>query len=502
MIIIVTHSNPKLDKGYFNGDEIELSTGSTFEHLQELARKFPNEHIGWTVRKRPESDWDELVQKATVPYKVLSRGAVPAFLSNSIDYVEDTPFINFVDDQWYPTWLMSEDMGLIHASVLQQELTFKSSGKWIYDLNLFTKSVQSQGLFCYSQLTASTTQKKYSDVYSFIAQTKKKSWIFFLLLCHVWYEQRFPFYALMKAILKKQLSLTLDFESIHNNLYCDHIKKQYDVVIPTMGRVTYLKDVLLDLSKQVIRPQKVIIFEQNGDTNSSSDLDYLKTEEWPFEIVHEFIHQTGACNARNKAIMRTKAPWVLFFDDDVRVTTDFTTQIIEELNRTDTKVLTFSCLQKGEQENRKVVSQWSAFGSGCSIVHREVVEKCSFDAALEHGYGEDTDYGMQIRNAGYDVIYAPQIQMLHLKAPVGGFRKPHVFPWEGDVVLPKPSPQIMYHRTKNSTLQQLRGFKVTLFIKFYRDYSIKNPIAYYKYFKKAWSKSLYWSQKLVEDATV
>jgi hypothetical protein len=60
----------------------------------------------------------------------------------------------------------------------------------------------------------------------------------------------------------------------------------------------------------------------------------------------------------------------------------------------------------------------------------------------------------------------------------------------------------MYHRTKNYTPKQLIGYKVTLFIKFYKDYSINNPIAYYKYFKKAWSKSLYWSQKLAQDATV
>jgi GT2 family glycosyltransferase len=122
--------------------------------------------------------------------------------------------------------------------------------------------------------------------------------------------------------------------------------------------------------------------------------------------------------------------------------------------------------------------------------------------ALEHGYGEDVDYGMQIRQAGYDVIYAPQIQLLHLKAPVGGFRKPHLFPWQEEEVQPKPSPQIMYHRKKNYTAKQLLGYKVTLFIKFYKDYSIKNPISYYTYFKKAWNKSLYWSQKLAPDGKV
>lgn len=114
------------------------------------------------------------------------------------------------------------------------------------------------------------------------------------------------------------------------------------------------------------------------------------------------------------------------FDDDVRIQENFSIQVEDFLNRSNAKCVTFACLQYREVENMQAFKQWESFGSGCSIVHRDVLEKCSFDMALEHGYGEDVDYGMQVRNAGFDVIYAPQIQILHLKAPVGGFRKPYV----------------------------------------------------------------------------
>jgi GT2 family glycosyltransferase len=34
----------------------------------------------------------------------------------------------------------------------------------------------------------------------------------------------------------------------------------------------------------------------------------------------------------------------------------------------------------------------------------------------------DNDFGMQLRNQGHDVLYLPEPQILHLKAPMGGFR--------------------------------------------------------------------------------
>nr|WP_053234197.1 hypothetical protein [Nonlabens ulvanivorans] len=153
-------------------------------------------------------------------------------------------------------------------------------------------------------------------------------------------------------------------------------------------------------------------------------------------------------------------------------------------------------LQKGEIESQKTFKQWPFFGSGCSIVHRDVLEQCNFDMALEHGYGEDVDFGMQIRNAGYDVTYAPQIQILHLKAPIGGFRKSHVFPWDNEDVKPKPSPQIMYYRKKNYTHKQLSGYKMVQLFKTFGVFGTKLPWKHYKKYLQAWNQSEKWANEL------
>ncbi len=426
-------------------------------------------------------------------------------VSEDLGYVEDSPFININKKAIYPTWLKSTAIVCIHSQlVIMTADSHSSESNYLYWVNSIGKISLPLGVLNY-QIPLIAENQCFNDkqLYKFVKQHYKTRWVFILLLCHLWYERRLPILAFIYSIYHKKINIDINVEQLQR------IKKKtglhesnYEVIIPTMGRAGYLKDVLFDLANQTILPKKIIIIEQNANINADTELDYIATQSWPFPIAHEFIHQTGACNARNVAISQTNSEWVLLFDDDNRFESDIMERVFKAIVATQTKVLNLAYLQKGEVENATCFKQWESFGSGCSIVHREVIEKCKFDLALEHGYGEDVDYGMQIRNAGYDVIYAPQIQLLHLKAPVGGFRKPHVFPWQEDDVLPKPSPQIMYHRKKNYTAKQLLGYKFTLFIKFYKDNSIKNPISYYKYFKKAWSKSIYWSQKLAEDAKI
>jgi hypothetical protein len=158
--------------------------------------------------------------------------------------------------------------------------------------------------------------------------------------------------------------------------------------------------------------------------------------------------------------------------------------------------ITMSYLQRNEVEKHKNTIQWNAFGGGCSVVESKYLKKVTFNKAYEFGYGEDTDFGMQLRNLGVDIIYTPDIKILHLKAPIGGFRTKFKHPWEEDVLRPKPSPTVMLSRITNSTNQQLLGYRTNLFIKFYKNQSIKNPFKYYKTFKKQWEQSLLWANQL------
>lgn len=419
--------------------------------------------------------------------------------NDDVGYIDDKPFIKINSSVVYPTWIKGTQIVYIHASLLLElENKISKNESFLYWINSIGKLTQPLGILNYQfPLIPQSEQLSTSELYRFTAEHYKKRWTFLLLLNHLFYERRFPFLSFLRSQFYKQIKLNIDVDTLQNVIKESEIELlNYDVVIPTMGRAKYLHDVLKDLNAQYIIPSKVIIIEQNAEKNSNSELDFITNDSWKFEVLHRFTTITGACRARNEAVTLSAAPWVLFFDDDVRVEPDFMNKANDFINRTSAKSVTFSCLQKGEVEEQKYYKQWDTFGSGCSLVHRSIVEQCSFDMALEHGYGEDADYGMQIRNLGHDVLYCPDNQMLHLKAPVGGFRHKFVFPWDNEKIKPKPSPQIMYNRIKNTTSKQLKGYRLTLLLKFYRQYSIKNPVRYLIYFNKAWKSSKAWAQKL------
>jgi GT2 family glycosyltransferase len=240
----------------------------------------------------------------------------------------------------------------------------------------------------------------------------------------------------------------------------------------------------------------VIIVEQNPQPGSVSELDFLTNQTWPFNIKNTFTHQAGACNARNLALSQIESEWVFLADDDIRFDVDFFKNVFCKLEQYGAKVITTSCLQKNEIQRYSITNQSGIFGSGNSFVKASCLTAVSFDMALEFGYGEDIDFGMQLRNSGFDIIYFPEIRILHLKAPIGGFRIKVKHLWDTQKVLPKPSPTIMYVFLKHYTQQQLLCYKLVSFFKIIKKEPVANYLLFFKQFKKKWNRSLYWANKL------
>jgi GT2 family glycosyltransferase len=294
---------------------------------------------------------------------------------------------------------------------------------------------------------------------------------------------------------RKKTGLNLDSIAVQSTLAVVG-NKTIDVIIPTIGRKLYLYDVLKDLALQTHLPVNVIIIEQNPLADSVSDLDYLGSEKWPFTIKNTFTHQAGACNARNLALSQVESEWVFLADDDNRFNSELINDVFLKIKKYGTKVITTSYPQAKESISHRNEMQSLTFGSGNSFLKSEILEKCQFNMAFEFGYGEDSDFGMQLRNLGLDVIYVPEPSILHLKAPIGGFRTKPVLEWHKDKVQPKPSPTVMLYILLHNSKQQLLGYKATLFFKFYRHQTIKNPCYYYLNYRKQWNRSVFWANEL------
>lgn len=503
-MIILEHVLGETVKQAYDSSKNRLTLKSKIacEALFELAQKYPNEYIIWIEENTSSHIVVEDILSQCAHQREMLSFSNKNYFPNCIGYIENSPFLKINSQVKYPTWQMSSQLGgALGSQLLQFKNTVSEEMGLDYMLCSIVKLGQHKGLCCYrlpleTLNTVDVKQATTSIVFKFVRQHYSLHWQFLLLCNFIIFENKWPFVQMLKSICtQKRLHLKTSLPPL--NVKKEIIAQpQIDVIIPTMGRASYLYDVLKDFSKQTILPQTIIIVEQNPDNNATTELDYIKTETWPFTIKHIFIHQTGACNARNLALKETKSHWVFLADDDNRFSETLIEDCLKTLTTYSASAITTNYPQKGEISKDTEIKQWSTFGSGNSIVKSSCLDFVSFNTAYEHGYGEDADFGMQLRNNGVDVLYNPNIKITHLKAPVGGFRKPVVFAWSDDEIQPKPSPTVMLFLLKHRTPEQVKGYKLLLFLKFYRKQSIKNPIRYIRVMKKRWNASVKWANYL------
>jgi len=511
-MIILIHQNAQQVVKVLKGEtELKISDTHCTKAFWELAEKYPEEIIAWCGEKYIAdlnlNQWSQVFHQDLI---MASYAVENAFLPEGIGYIDQLPFVNVNRKVLYATWQMSSDVGGIKGETL---LKFKSLFEGIknfdYLLNSIAKIGQQNGLFCYSApgLVSRTSEKKpettatLSQLFSFVYSYYNTIWLSVLLWCHWKYENKFPLKAYLQAFLEEKYFLQkVDLSAIKiQSNKIPETSNFIDVIIPTMGRPKYLMQVIEDLSMQSLLPKRVIVVEQNPDVNSISEITELQSKTWPFEITPHFIHQTGACNARNIALEEVDSDWIFFADDDIRFEPNLLEKVVQEINRLGVSSINMICKQKGEETIFKKIKQWGSFGSGTSVVKSAFAKQCAFSPIYEHGYGEDADFGMQLRQLGCDIIYHPEIEILHLKAPMGGFREKPVLAWEQEEPLPKPSPTLMAFALKYYSQQQIKGFKTSLFLKYYNKQEIKNPIRYIREMRKRWVKSEIWAEKVMME---
>ena len=506
MIILSHHQGKKKYSVHRNAEELTGFSEELTQVFWQLCEKFPDDLIIWREHNVQinETDASKIFPHSLI---MVSYPLGNYFIGDEIGYVDQLPFIDPSREVRYPTWRMSTDIGGIYGSTaLQFKKPFKNIHNFGYLLNSIAKAGQQNSLFCYSDPALlkshvedeSLKAESMVALFSFVGQHYKKVRLLILFFCFLKYEKKFPFFSFLRALFKRsffRINIDLPEPGCPQADGNSHMEK-IDMIIPTLGRPEHLKNVLIDLNNQSKKPEKVIIVEQNPDMDAVSELAYLKDREWPFQIVHHFIHKTGACNARNLALKEVTSDYVFFADDDIRFKKDMLSISLLEMRKLDIDALNLNTLQPGEKTEFSKIKQWGAFASGASIVRSQFAKKADFSLAFEYGFGEDFDYGMKLRKMGCDIIYHPQIILNHLKAPSGGFRNIMKSEQTPSSEKPKPSPTYMLLVKRHYSLAMSRGYKVNLFLKFYSRQSVKNPFRYLSMMKKRWEISEQKSREL------
>ena len=477
--------------------------------LLDFAEKFQNEILAWCHESHKENlntnEIEDLFhhKKFLFTYNPSSSN----YFNRELGYIEDSPFVKVNKAIRYGTWQMSSQVGAIHSSAINAcRKDLKSETNFDYFLNSFAKRAMALGLLCYSEpklLLKNTQISHYKntnlfELFRFTKQHYKTRWIFLLFFNLFLFEKRFPLFPFLFSFFYKKRTINpegLNKIEIHSTKNIIE-KGTIDVLIPTIGRKEYLFAVLQNLASQTYLPTTVIIIEQNPSENSSSELDYIENTTWPFQIKHHFTQQAGVCNARNIGLNFIESEFCFLADDDIVFENDLIENVMNSLQSTGNEVLLVSCHLKTQSIIQQQPKQFPIFGGGHAFVKSSCLKGLKFDMAFEFGFGEDGDFGMQLLNKGYDILFISTFEINHLKAPIGGFRTKPVLKWSNEQIQPKPSPTVMLYKLKHDTKEQLCLYKVTIFLKNINSDFLKNPFHYIAVFKSKWNKSVYWANKL------
>ena len=229
------------------------------------------------------------------------------------------------------------------------------------------------------------------------------------------------------------------------------------VIIPTLNRYKYLKDVLKDLENQAYQNFDVIIIDQSEP--------FKKKFYDNFNLDIKLIHQKEKALwlARNKAIEFSDADYLLLFDDDSRVDINWISNHLKCLDFFDADIssgVSISTVGARVPDNYSFFKYSEQLDTGNVLIKRDVFKAIGlFDRQYEKQRMGDGEFGLRSYLYGFVNISNPYSKRLHLKVGSGGLRQ--MGSWDGfrpkKWFSPRPIPSVIYQ------FRKYYGSKMTVF---------------------------------------
>jgi len=471
----------------------------------DLARLAQGEgHLAWYDPRlepwlRDPATWPELLRHSLeiLHLGCLQRTDLAVRDLGRVDF--DSPFLlPGPADRRYPTWLVAPAGGVASAALVRALGLDPRLGLAAALLDL-GRQAQREGLFLYSEpaLLSGPAPEEIRfeldrrELSVLIARGYGRQWLGFQALAAALFDRSLPSLAGWRAPARP----AVDREALARLHPAVDLPAagEVDAVIPTLGRPGPLRDLLEDLAAQTVPPRRVIVVEQRPPGAEPAALDAA----WPFELVQRTVEWTGACRARNLALQEVRSPWVLLLDDDVRLQADALGLLLATARAYGVGAVTAAVHLAHQQTEAGPPRVWATFGAGATLVDATALRAAGpFDERLEGGYGEDAEIGIRLRRAGCNVVQAPAVRVLHLKAPAGGFRHAVRFPWQDDPVQPRPSPIFLYARNRYATPAMRQGYRLFYALNRLRSVPALARPGELLRILRGWKRSAYWAERL------
>jgi glycosyltransferase involved in cell wall biosynthesis len=216
------------------------------------------------------------------------------------------------------------------------------------------------------------------------------------------------------------------------------------VIIPTLNRYEYLKDVLADLEKQDYVHFEVIVCDQSEPVNE------VFYEGWNLNIQLLQQEEKALWHARNRCIQHSKGEYILLFDDDSRVENNWIYNHLKCLDFFEVPIsagVTHTLVGGGLGKKDTYFHLSDVFDTGNAMVKREVFENVGlFDRQFEKQRMGDSEFGIRSLLSGFLIVANPFAKRVHLKVETGGLRQ--MGSWDAVrpkyLLAPRPIPSVLY----------------------------------------------------------
>jgi len=232
-----------------------------------------------------------------------------------------------------------------------------------------------------------------------------------------------------------------EWENFESNLLKEN--PVVSVVIPTLNRYEYLKDILNDFEKQDYKNFEVIVVDQSEP--------FQKEFYDDFKLDINLIHQEEKALwlARNTAIKNAKGDLIALSEDDVRIASNWISNHLKGLDFFKAQISAGVFYPEGSfiPKERSFFNVASQFATGNAMLYKKVFNQIGlFDRQFEKQRMGDGEFGLRAYLKGIKSISTPYASCIDVKAPSGGLRQ--MGSWDAfrtnKIFSPRPIPSVLY----------------------------------------------------------
>ncbi|MCL8006553.1 glycosyltransferase [Gelidibacter japonicus] len=287
------------------------------------------------------------------------------------------------------------------------------------------------------------------DEYRFVRKYFNSFWVLYVLLLRI--------FSFKNPIIEiKSWYLTRKTKRFHpedapikyvdwGNFSSDLVEKslKVSVIIPTLNRYEYLKDVFKDLEQQSYKNFEVIIVDQS----EPYQVEFYKDFNLEINLIRQ--EEKALWLARNTAIKAAKGTLIALSEDDVRIQPNWIEAHLKCLDFFDASISAgvFYPLHQSLPKSRSYFTLASQFATGNALLYKDVFKDVGlFDRQFEGQRMGDGEFGLRVYRKDIKSISNPFAACVDVKAASGGLR--FMGSWDAfrptKLLSPRPIPSVLY----------------------------------------------------------